>query len=192
MRNPTNTAHGHIIWSTDGISSYHQNIIAHTHTKSKRLSDTVLFQHKRITNPSITHANKVMQALAECVKAIQGMTGKARNSQAAQDLQRIINATQAWVQINPHQFEETITPDYICNTQQVPRVQTPASIPIPHNNDNRQITRSMQLQAPVLRVPTDIPTVKPISAPRVATITKSSNKPTTLAAELSKCKCQRK
>jgi hypothetical protein len=30
------------------------------HTKSKQLSDTVQFQHKCITNPSITHANKVM------------------------------------------------------------------------------------------------------------------------------------
>jgi hypothetical protein len=46
------------------------------HNKSKRVSDTVQFQHKRITNPSITHADKVMHALAECVKVIQGMTGK--------------------------------------------------------------------------------------------------------------------
>jgi hypothetical protein len=58
-----------------------------------------------------------MQALAEYAKAIQGMTGKARNSQAAQDLQRIIDATQACVQTNPHGFEETITPDHFCTTQ---------------------------------------------------------------------------
>jgi hypothetical protein len=50
------------------------------HTKSEQLSDTVQFQHKRITNPFIMHANKVMQALAKCVKAIQGMMGKDRNS----------------------------------------------------------------------------------------------------------------
>jgi hypothetical protein len=56
------------------------------HTKSKQLSNTVQFQHKRITNPSIMHANKVIQALAKCTKAIQGMMGKDRNSQAAQDL----------------------------------------------------------------------------------------------------------
>ncbi len=87
------------------------------HTKSGQLSNTVQFKHKRITNPSITLANKVMQALAECVKAIQGMTGKARNSQGTQDLQHIVDATQACIQTNPHQFEETITPDYICNTQ---------------------------------------------------------------------------
>ena len=129
-----------------------------------------------------------MQALAECVKAIQGMTGKARNSQAAQDLQCLVDATQACVQTNPHQFEETITPDHFCNTQQVLRVQAPASILIPHTNDNRQITGSMQPQAPIPRVPTDIPRVKPISAPCIATIPKVSSKPTILAAELSKCK----
>jgi hypothetical protein len=61
------------------------------HTKYERLSNTVQFQHKCITNPSITHADKVMHALAECIKAIQGMTGKARNSQAAQNLQCIVD-----------------------------------------------------------------------------------------------------
>jgi hypothetical protein len=107
------------------------------HTKSKWLSNTVQFQHKRITDSSITHANKVMQALAECVKAIQGMMGKARYSQAVQDLQRIVESALACIQTNPHQFEETITPDYIRNTQRVPRVQAPASIPIPHTGDNK-------------------------------------------------------
>jgi hypothetical protein len=57
------------------------------HTKSEQLSDTVQFQHKRITNPTITHANKVMHALADCVKALQGMISSTRNLQAAQDLQ---------------------------------------------------------------------------------------------------------
>jgi hypothetical protein len=160
------------------------------HTKSERLSDTVQFQHKRITNPSITHANKVMHGLAECIKAIKGMTGKARNSQATQDLQRIVDAAQAHIQTNPHRFKETITPDHFCNMQQVLRVNAPASVPIPPTNDNRQITQSTQPQAPIPRVPTVIPTVKPISAPRVATTTKSRCKPTTLIAELSKCKCQ--
>jgi hypothetical protein len=66
---------------------YHTHNCHIKHTKSERLSDTVQFQHKRITNPTITHADKVMHALANCVKALQGMTGCARNSQAAQDLQ---------------------------------------------------------------------------------------------------------
>jgi hypothetical protein len=87
------------------------------HTKNERLSNTVQLQHKHITSPSITHADKVMHALAECIKAIQGMMDKARNSQAAQDLQHIIDATQACIHTNPHKFEEIITPDNICNTQ---------------------------------------------------------------------------
>jgi hypothetical protein len=80
-----------------------------------------------------------MHTLAECVKAIQGMTGKARNSQAAQDLQRIVDAAQAHVQTNPHKFDKTITLDNIQNMQQVLRVQAPPSVHIPHTNDNRQI-----------------------------------------------------
>jgi hypothetical protein len=141
-----------------------------------------------ITNLSITHAKKMMHALAECVKAIQGMTGKARNSQAGQDLQHIIDATQAHVQTNPHNFDETITPDNIYNMQQVPWGQAPPSVHIPHTNDNRQITCSMHPQAPIPRVPTDTPRVKPISAPLIATAIKPSSKPTTLAAESSKRK----
>ena len=43
------------------------------HTKNERLSHTVQFQHKHITNPTITHADKVMLALAECAKAIKGL-----------------------------------------------------------------------------------------------------------------------
>ncbi len=57
------------------------------HTKSKCLSDTMQFQHKHITNLYITHADKVMHALADCVKAIQDKTGKNRHSPATKDLQ---------------------------------------------------------------------------------------------------------
>jgi hypothetical protein len=154
----------------------------------------VQFQHKRITNPSITHTDKLMHALADCVKAIQGMTGNARNSQATQDLQYIIDATQAHSPANPNKFEETITLDNTRNTQQVPRVQAPPSIPKPHINGNRRITHSLQLQTPILRVPTNKTTGNPISAPLIATTIKPTGKPacppnikpTTLPADLSK------
>jgi hypothetical protein len=79
------------------------------------------------------------------------------------------------------------------NTQQVPRVQAPPSIPKPLINDNRQIMRFMQPQLPIPRVPTDKPTGKPISVPLIATTNKSTGKsahmtsikPTTLPANLS-------
>jgi hypothetical protein len=143
---------------------YHTHNCHIKHTKSKRLSDTVQFQHKRITNPTITHADKVMHALADCVKALQGMMSSTRNSQAAQNLQQIIDATRAHVQARPNHFKDTATPSTTPNTQQVPRVQTPPSVPTPHIDDNRRITRSMLMQTPVPRVPssngapTNIPT----------------------------------
>jgi hypothetical protein len=137
------------------------------HTKSEQLSDTVQFQHKRITNPTIAHADKVMHALADCVKALQGMTGCARNSQAAQDLQRIIAATKAQVQAQPDRIEDVETPSATPNLQRVPRVQTPnmprvprvqtpPSVPATHTNDNKRITRSVLAQPSVPRVLSNI------------------------------------
>ena len=137
------------------------------HTKSEQLSNTVQFQHKRITNPTIAHADKVMHALADCVKALQGMTGCARNSQAAQDLQRIIAATKAQVQAQPDRIEDVETPSATPNLQRVPRVQTPnmprvprvqtpPSVPATHTNDNKRITRSVLAQPSVPRVLSNI------------------------------------
>jgi hypothetical protein len=133
------------------------------HTKSKRLSDTIQFQHKRITNPTITHTNKVMHALADCIKALHGMTSSARNSQAAQDLQGIIDATQANVQARPDRFEDVTTPSATPNMQraprvqtpnmpQVPKAQTPLSVPATHTDNNKRITRSMLTRPSIPRV----------------------------------------
>jgi hypothetical protein len=94
-----------------------------------------------------------MHALADCIKALQGMMGSTGNSQAAQDLQRIIDATQAHVQAQPDRFKDTATPSATPNMQRVLRVQTPPSVPTPHIDDNRRITRSMLTQTPVPRVP---------------------------------------
>jgi hypothetical protein len=144
------------------------------HTKSERLSDTVQFQHKCITNPTITHTNKVMHALDDCVKALQGMTRNARNSQAAQDLQRIIEATKAHAQAQPDCLAEVATSCTTHKMQRVPRVQTPNMSRVPRMQvppnvhttsdiDIRRITRSMLTQPSVPRVhkpvtPTNIPT----------------------------------
>jgi hypothetical protein len=70
----------------------------------------VQLQHKRITNPSITHGNKVMIALVDCVKAIHSMTGKDRTSPATLDLQCIVDATQAHIKAQPEQFGHMATP----------------------------------------------------------------------------------
>ena len=93
------------------LKHYHTHNCHIKHTQSKRLSNTVQFQHKPITNPSITHSDKVMLALADCIKAIHGMTGKDRTSPATvDDLQCIVDATQAHIKAQPKQFEHATTP----------------------------------------------------------------------------------
>ncbi len=80
---------------------------------------------------SLHHTCQQSDARIGSAKAIQGMMGKARTSQAVQDLQHIIDATQAHLQAHPNKLEETITPGNTRNTQWVPRVQAPPSIPKP-------------------------------------------------------------
>ncbi len=144
---------------------YHTHNCHVKHTKSERLSDTVQFQHKRIINPSITHADKVMHALADCIKAIQGMTGKDRHSLAMKDLQRIVDATQAQIKAQPNRFEYTATDTPL--VQRVPRVQTTASMPIPHTDANRRITRLMNMMMHFRGCPSTVhaPTNQPPHCP---------------------------
>ena len=42
-------------------------------TNSDRFTDTTRFSHQKITKPAITHAEKIMAAIADCNKAIKNM-----------------------------------------------------------------------------------------------------------------------
>jgi hypothetical protein len=124
----------------------------------------VQFQHKCITNPSITHADKVIHALTDCIKAINGMTGKDRHSPAMKDLQQTVDPTQAQIKAQPDWFEHTTTDT--SPVQWVPRVQTTASMPIPHIDANRRIKCLMKMTTPFLKVPiNNAPTNKPTAPP---------------------------
>ena len=57
-------------------------------THSKRLSNTVHVSHKNITKPTVTHADKIMAANAECAKAIKSIDGEQGNTEMEQ-LQRL-------------------------------------------------------------------------------------------------------
>jgi hypothetical protein len=63
-------------------------------TSSNRLSDTVHFKHKHITNPTLTHANKIMRALSHCAQVLKGKDTTATN-QELRNLQRLVVVTQA-------------------------------------------------------------------------------------------------
>ena len=58
-------------------------------TRSKRFTDTVHFSHKNITNPTVTHADKIMAAIAECAKAIKTM-GSDNGADEMAQLQRLM------------------------------------------------------------------------------------------------------
>ena len=45
-------------------------------TRSERLSNTVQLQHKSITNPTISHADKIMPANVDCTDAFKNMGAK--------------------------------------------------------------------------------------------------------------------
>ena len=88
-----------------------------------------------------------MHALADCIKTVQGMTGKDRNSPATKDLQRIVDATQAQIKAQSNQFEHAATPTDTPQGQQVPRVQTTAGEPIPYTDVNRRVPRSISINS---------------------------------------------
>ncbi len=79
-------------------------------TKKERLTDTVEFQHKRITNTTITHADKVMHAIQKVIKEIKKLGG-IENSQEAQDLQQLFNGANNYLQSTN-----------LLDTQPIPRV----------------------------------------------------------------------
>ena len=113
-------------------------------TRGERLTDTIQFKHKHITNPTITHADKIMQAMSDCISALKGHA-KINDSQELHDLQQAVEHKQREMQHN-----SSATPS---QTHTLPRVQ-----PVPRvdeaNEDARRITRSM---TPLPRVPESRP-----------------------------------
>ena len=108
-------------------------------TNSKRFTDTDQFSHHKITKPEITHADKIMAAIADCNKAIKNMG----RSYGAYELKQLIKLTEKTINNNER-------------TQAAPRVQT-AITP----NINRPYTRS------IVRDVSQVPRVPPTAGPRV-------------------------
>ena len=98
-------------------------------TQSERFTDTAQFNHKSITQPTITYANKVMARIVDCAKAIKGIG----NSNGAKESQQLLHLTEAVVQ-----QELTIV------TRILPTV-APWVNPT-HSDDNCRQIRSMKKQ----------------------------------------------
>ena len=87
-------------------------------TKSEGLSDTIIFSHKNITRPTITHADKVKNAITDCTKAIKDIS----SSYGAEEMQQLVELTEQAIHQHPTITKSFATPD--STTPSVPRVQT--------------------------------------------------------------------
>lgn len=118
-------------------------------TNSERLSDTVAFQHKSITHPSLTPTDKLMQAVSACAAALKGITAPTKD---IADLKALLNITASTSNISD------------C----VPRVRTTSTTTSPPRvlptNDTvtHRVTRSMTNQPnPTSTAPVAIPAPRP-------------------------------
>ena len=90
-------------------------------TSAERLTDAIQFQHKNITNPTISPQDKIMLALANCKTALTGMMSGGPYQQM-EELQTIV--TNAHTHLQQHQ-ESILQQVPRVETHQVPRVDTP-------------------------------------------------------------------
>jgi hypothetical protein len=140
-------------------------------TNCDRLSDTVVFQHKAITHPSLTPADKLMQAVSACAAALKGITAPTKD---INDLKALLDITAASSPIPTHSHTNDGVP-------RVRAISNPPSLPrVPPTNDtaSSRVTRSMtnQLKQPP-PAPVVIPTPRPAPKPKWRKLTRSAAVP---------------
>ena len=111
-------------------------------TKNERFIDTIHFNHKNLTQPNITHYEKVVTAIADCAKAIKYLGSSNRSEEMSQLIQIKERALQ-------HRTYITTTPKTT--------TYAPASsrVPLYINNNTRQriLMTQSNLQVPKLSTP---------------------------------------
>ena len=108
-------------------------------TRSERFTDTVHFSHKNITNPNVTHADKIMAAIAECAKAIKTM-GSDNGADEMTQLQRL---TEKAVATDTEVASKLLRPVEKTRSaiQEAPSIKKSEQEPL---DPNQRITRSMK------------------------------------------------
>ena len=75
-------------------------------TRSERLTNTLQLSCNNITNPTITHAEKVMNAISACAAALEGVSG-GKTPKELQDLQEIVEIAGRTVSKNASGLEQS-------------------------------------------------------------------------------------
>ena len=139
-------------WYIDTSAEHYRTHRCHIKdTKSERFTDTAQFHHKNITRPTVTHADKVMAAIAECAKSIKNIN----STKGTDEMKQLVQLTEKAIQQNP-----AIAAVYTeaSNTRAVPRVQTTTQC----NNLNQRQTRSMSaVDQQAVEFITPVPRVEP-------------------------------
>jgi hypothetical protein len=166
-----------------GISSPPQNITALTRVMSRQpkanaIRTTSITNTKSITNRTITHADKVMQALAECIKTITGAT-EGTTAQEVKDLQCIVKATQAILHKSEAPSNNSNAEQQAPRVPDIPRVHALPRVP-PATAYNQQITRAM---SKIINKAISTLTTMPTSVPNPDTTSKPTIAPTTSAKQ---------
>eukprot|EP00956_Cyclotella_meneghiniana_P017716 scaffold29109_cov56-Cyclotella_meneghiniana.AAC.5 len=84
-------------------------------TRAERLSDTVQIKHKHITNPTLSHSDKLMNALANCKAALMGKINN-ESDHSLEELKSIVQQVESKLHNQP-EISTTKEPA-------VPRVET--------------------------------------------------------------------
>ena len=133
---------GHYLF-TSGDHYRTHNAYMHD-TRAERLSDTVKFQHRSITRPSVSHGDRVTRALASFVEAVKSMTKGAT-----------AGATKAGVNMKDLEQLAEVTSRLTAQQPELARLPAPRTMPqdnkIPLSLANKQpsddpLRRSPRLQ----------------------------------------------
>ena len=145
-------------WYITTSSKHYRTHTCHVKlTRSKRLMDTAQFKHKNITNPTGTHAEKLIKAIADC--ANQGIANWQQRHPYATQLEKLEEII--WEDIKQNPSIAKVSP--IVDTVPLPRM------PLSMNDDTPQQTRSATRQSQQL------PRVDTQSVPKVDSAPPANN-----------------
>ncbi len=145
---------------------YRTHVVFCKKTRAKRLADTVFFKHKYITQPTVTPADAIVNALTKLQDAIQGIQHSKNDAhfealrrleQTLQPQNKQIIKTEGQVKLPRVEQQIKLT------TQQVPRVRFDESQPTVHDPPPRLIVTSPQ--TPIVERNIVAPPPKPILKP---------------------------
>ena len=114
---------------------YRTHVVFCKKTRAKRLADTVFFKHKYITQPTVTPADAIVNALTKLQDAIRGIQHSKNDAhfEALRRLEQTLQPQNKQIIKTGEQVKLPRVEQQIELTQQIPRVRFDDSPPTVHN-----------------------------------------------------------